>query len=177
MKFDLTEAIGILESTPLILDKQLAGLSKNWLSNNEGESTWTPAQIVCHLIHCEDDDWIPRLKIILNNAGEKKFKPFDRTFGFENADKFTINELLDEFRNKRNENLEYLKSLKLDENDMDKKGIHPDFGEVTLRQLLSTWVVHDLSHIAQINRVMSFQYKDETGPWKKYFPILSKRKL
>lgn len=176
MKFNLKEALEILESTPSVLEKLLGNLNQNWLSKNEGKNSWTPAQIICHLIHCEDDDWITRLDIILKNE-DKTFKPFDRTFGFEKAESESINTLLNEFKRKRNDSLQYLKSLNLNEDALDKRGIHPEFGEVTLRQLLATWAVHDLSHTSQITRVMSYQYKEETGPWKQYLPILNSKKI
>jgi hypothetical protein len=174
MEFELNKSLEILESTPAVLEKQLKGLSKEWLIQNEGDGTWTPAEIVCHLIHCEEDDWITRTKIILSDSKDKKFLPFDRTKGFENSKTQTITELLTEFKSLRVQNLVYLKSLKLTEKNMKQPGIHPDFGEVTLKQLLATWVVHDLSHISQINRIMAKQYSDEVGPWKQYLPILEK---
>jgi hypothetical protein len=174
MKFDLSKSLEILQSTPYILEKQLCGLSVDWLMQNEGEGTWSPAEIVCHLIHCEEEDWITRMKIILSDEKNKKFKPFNRTKGFEKSKEQTIIELINEFKNLRGENLKYLKSLNLTDKDLNKTGIHPEFGEVTLNELLSTWVVHDFSHIAQISRIMAKQYKKEVGPWKKYLPILEK---
>ncbi|MEO8210206.1 MAG: DinB family protein [bacterium] len=174
MKFDLSKSLEILQSTPYVLEKQLCNLSNEWLIQNEGEGTWNSVEIICHLIHCEKEDWIARMKIILNDKGNKKFEPFNRTKGFEKSKVETITELVDEFKKLREENLDYLRSQMLTENDLDKTGIHPDFGEVTLKQLLATWVVHDLSHIAQINRVLAKQYTDEVGQWKEYLPILKK---
>lgn len=172
MNFDLNKSLEILETTPFVLEKQLAGLSKEWLMSNEGQGSWTPAEIVCHLIHCEKEDWIARMKIILSNSKERKFEPFNRTEGFEKSNTHTIAELVNEFKSLRVNNLNYLQSLKLTEDDLNKTGIHPGFGEVTLKQLISTWVVHDLSHIAQINRIMAKQYSGEVGPWSQYLPIL-----
>ncbi len=172
MKFDINKSLEILHSTPLVLEKQLSDLSRDWFMNNEGEGTWTPAEIICHLIHCEEEDWTERMKIILSDEEDKKFKPFNRTKGFEKSKTQTIKELLTEFKLLRKNNLKYLKSLKLSDSELSKTGIHPDFGEVTLGQLLATWVVHDLSHIAQISRVMANQYADEVGPWSEYLPIL-----
>lgn len=177
MKFNLKESVSILSSTPDVIDSLLSNLTTDWLMSNEGVDTWSPAEIVCHLIHCEDDDWITRMKIILSDDKVKMFTPFDRTFGFEKANTNSIDVLINEFKSKRKKNLEYMSSLNLNENDLNKKGVHPDLGEVTLKQLLATWVVHDFSHIAQINRILAKQYKDETGPWRKYFPILEERKL
>jgi SAM-dependent methyltransferase len=174
MKFSISKALEILNSTPEVLEKGLSGLSTEWLLSNEGEGTWSPAEIVCHLIHCEEDDWVTRMKLILSETDDKTFRQFDRTKGFEKSKLKTISELLDEFRVLRESNIAYLISLKLTDTQLNKKGIHPVFGEVTLKQLLSTWAVHDLSHIAQINRVMANLYADEVGPWIDYLSILKK---
>lgn len=174
MNFNLNKSYEILSSTPSVLEKMLCGLSQEWIMQNEGEGTWTPAEIVCHLIHCEEDDWIARLKIILDETSDKKFKPFERTLGFENSKEKSISELVNEFKKLRAENLIYLKDLNLNAEQLEKTGIHPDFGEVRLKQLLAAWVVHDLSHIAQICRVMSKQYSEEVGPWKEYLPVLKR---
>lgn len=174
MKFDLNKSLEILQSTPSVLEALLCGLSKEWLMQNEGEDTWNSAEIVCHLIHCEEEDWIERMKIILRDEGNKKFAPFNRTEGFEKSKERTIKELVDEFGKLRKDNLEYLRSIKLTEKDLIKTGIHPDFGEVKLNQLLATLVVHDLSHVAQINRILAKQYRDEVGSWIEYLPILNK---
>ncbi len=168
------KSIEILSSTPAVLKEQLEGLSREWLFVRESKDSWNPAEIVCHLIHCEKDDWLPRIKIILSDAARKEFRPFNRTEGFEKSESQTINELLTEFSILRKENLEYLKSLPLDNEHLNNTGIHPEFGEVTLKQLLSTWVVHDLSHIVQINRILAKQYADEVGPWISYLQILKK---
>lgn len=150
MEFSISRALEILNTTPAVLEKQLSGLSPEWLMQNEGEGTWTPAEIVCHLIHCEEDDWVSRMKLILSETDDKTFRPFDRTKGFEQSKTNTISELLDKFRILREKNIAFLISLKLTDNELNRKGIHPAFGEVTLKQLLATWTVHDLSHIAQI---------------------------
>ena len=175
MEFSISNALEILNSTPAVLEKQLTGLSSEWLMSNEGEGTWTPAEIVCHLIHCEEDDWFARMKIILSDSEGKTFKSIDRTKGFENSKIKTTSELLDEFRVLREKNIAYLISLKLTDTELNKKGIHPVFGEVTLKQLLSAWTVHDLSHIAQISRVIANQYADEVGPWAEYLPFLKRK--
>lgn len=174
MKFTLIRSLEILKSTPDVLEKQLTGLSTEWLFQNEGEGTWNPAEIICHMIHCEEDDWVTRIKIILSETDSKAFRPFDRTEGFEKSMTHSISELLMEFRILREKSTAYLISLNLSESDLNKKGIHPSFGEVTLRQLLAAWTVHDLSHIAQISRVLAYQYSDDTGPWIKYLPIINK---
>ncbi|MDF1695454.1 MAG: DinB family protein [Saprospiraceae bacterium] len=173
MKFDLQKSIEILERTPDTLATLLDGLSDDWLHNNEGKDTWSPYTIIGHLIHGEKTDWPVRAKIILSNSENKTFEPFDR-FAQLNATTTSIQDLLDEFKSLRKKNLEYLTSLTLEDIDYIKKGIHPELGEANLKQLLSTWVVHDLGHIAQITRVMAKQYKEEVGPWKAYLGILKK---
>jgi len=175
MEFSISRALEILSATPAVLEKQLSGLSTEWLMQNDGDGTWTPAEIVCHLIHCDEDDWVIRMKLILSETDDKTFSPFDRTKGFEMSKTKTISELLDEFRVLREKNIAYLISLELTDTELNKKGIHPVFGEVTLKQLLATWTVHDLSHIAQISRVMANQYACEVGPWIEYLPFLKKK--
>ena len=175
MEFSISRALEILSATPAVLEKQLSGLSTEWLMQNEGEGTWTPAEIVCHLIHCEEDDWVSRMKLILSNTDNKTFSPIERTKGFEQSKTNTISELLDRFRFLREKSIAYLISLELTDTELNKMGIHPVFGEVTLKQLLATWTVHDLSHIAQISRVMANQYVCEVGPWIEYLPFLKKK--
>ena len=172
-KFNLKEAIEILERTPAVLISFLSGLSDRWIYNNEGGESWSPYDIVGHLIHGEKKDWIGRTKIILEHGEEKPFEPFDRFAQFKDSKGKTLNDLLKEFAKLRTENIEVLNKLNLNEIDFNKKGIHPGLGSVTLKQLLSTWVVHDLSHIRQISRVMAKQYKDEIGPWGRYLPVMS----
>ena len=173
MKYKQTEAIEILDQTPRTLKSFLGHLSEQWLYNNEGEGTWSPYDIVGHLIHGEKTDWMPRLQIILSDAEHKTFEPFDRFAQFENSKGKSLSQLLDEFERLRQNNLITLKDLNLTDTQLERKGIHPEFGEVTLSQLLSTWVTHDLAHIAQISRVMAKQYKTEVGPWVSYIPILN----
>ncbi|HMS33407.1 MAG TPA: DinB family protein [Ignavibacteria bacterium] len=175
MEFSISSALEILNSTPAVLEKQLAGLSSEWLMSNEGKGTWTPAEVVCHLIHCEEDDWVARMNLILSDTDNKAFRPFDRSEGFNKSMTKTISELLDEFRVLREKNVAYLISLNLTDTDLNKKGIHPAFGEVTLKQLLSAWTVHDLSHISQICRIIANQYAEQVGPWTKYLPFLKKK--
>ena len=173
MKFSIERSLEILSNTPFVLDHLLKGLSDEWLYSNEGPETFSPYDIIGHLIHCDKTDTMERLDIILNRQ-DKRFAPFDRFAMYIESKGKTIDELLSEFRILRENNLKTLSGLKLTGNELDKKGIHPQFGEVTLRELLATWVVHDLSHIAQICRVMAKQYKDETGPWIEYLRILQK---
>lgn len=175
MEFEIKKAIEILERTPAMLEAMLLGLSAEWLKENEGENTWSPYDVVGHLIHGEKTDWLPRSKMILSNLADKSFEPFDRFAQMnEHQEQKTIEALLQEFRALRTKNLEDLKSLSIQAADWSKKGIHPEFGEVSLKQLLSAWVVHDLGHISQISRVMAKQYKSAVGPWLAYLEILRK---
>jgi DinB superfamily len=173
MLFNIKESLMILEKTPGILENLLTGLDKEWIFSNEGKDTWSPYDVIGHLIHGEKTDWIHRMKIILNEKN-KQFVPFDRFAQFENSKGKTMTELLDEFKRLRTENLHILGTLSLTEEMLNRKGIHPEFGEVTLKQLLATWVVHDLGHLCQVSRVMAKQYGEEIGPWVKYFSIFNK---
>lgn len=173
MKFDLNKSYEILERTPAVLKTLLKGLGDEWLMQNEGPETFSPYDVIGHLIHGEKTDWAVRAKIILEFGIEKPFEPWDRFAQYEESRGKSLHEMLDEFEKLRNGNISWLKSQELKEEDFDKKGMHPSLGEVTLRNLLSTWVVHDLTHIAQITRVMAKQYKEEMGPWPEFFRILN----
>jgi hypothetical protein len=172
MKFEVGKAIEILERTPIVLNSLLRGISSEWNMNNEGADTFSPYDVVGHLIHGEKTDWVVRAKIILSHGPDKPFDPYDRFAQFEESKGKSVEELLDEFDLLRKENITWLQSLQLTEEDLARTGIHPVLGEVTLRNLLSTWVVHDLTHIAQITRVMAKQYVGEMGPWPQFFRIL-----
>jgi uncharacterized damage-inducible protein DinB len=172
MNFTLEKSIEILERTPGVLTAMLQNISAEWTSRNEGGQTWSVYDIIGHLIHGEKTDWIPRADIILSKKTDKNFEPFDRLAQLEESKGKSLTQLLDEFSLLRKKNIEYLRSKKLTSKHLEEKGIHPVFGEVTLSQLLSTWVVHDLNHIAQISRVMAKQYKAEVGPWIEYLRIL-----
>jgi len=172
MKFNLDDAVTILERTPFILQSQLKNLSEVWTHCNEGSDTWSTFDVLGHLLHGEKTDWIARLEIILSEGDNKTFTPFDRFAMFEESKGKNLNQLLEEFKAARKQNLETLKFKKITEIDYSRKGIHPVFGEVTLSQLLSCWVAHDLDHLAQINRVMAKQYKEEVGPWIDFLGIL-----
>lgn len=173
MKFDLNKSYEILERTPAVLKTLLKGLGDEWLMQNEGPETFSPYDVIGHLIHGEKTDWAVRAKIILEFGIEKPFEPWDRFAQYKESRGKSLHEMLDEFEKLRNGNIGWLKSQELKEEDFDKKGMHPSLGEVTLRNLLSTWVVHDLAHIAQITRVMAKQYKEEMGPWPEFFRILN----
>jgi len=172
MDFKLDKAVEILERTPGVIEELLKGLSQEWIMNNEGSDTWSPYDILGHLIHGEKTDWIVRMEIIISDNNDKTFQPFDRFAQFEQSKGKTLQQLIDEFKELRNQNIAILNSKKITGSTLNKTGIHPAFGTVTLGQLLSTWVVHDLGHIAQIARVMAKQYKTEVGPWQAYLPIL-----
>lgn len=172
MNLNLKKLIEILERTPDVLSVMLKDVSSEWTSVNEGGESWSAYDVIGHLIHGEKTDWIPRVEIILSNEEQKKFEPFDRFAQFEDSRGKSMTQLLDEFKSLRKKNIETLRSKNITEKDFGRKGIHPAFGEVALSQLLSTWVVHDLNHIAQISRVMAKQYKEEVGPWVQYLRIL-----
>ena len=171
MHFDINKSLEILERTPLVLDTMLEGLSEEWIYSNEGHGTWSPYDILGHLIHGEKTDWVPRMEIILSQKGDCAFESFDRFAQFSEDDK-TMKQLLDEFESIRKLNIERLRSKNLTQHHFELVGLHPAFGTVTLSQLLSTWAVHDLNHISQISRVMAKQYKEEVGPWVEYLRIL-----
>ncbi len=172
MEFDFDRSITLLHATPLILQSWLDQLPLDWILSSEGEDTWSPFDVVGHLIHGEKTDWIPRTEIILSEGEGKKFEPFDRFAMFNESKGKTIHDLLSEFEDLRRQNIERLRSLHITETDFDKTGVHPDLGVVTLRQLISTWVAHDLDHLGQIAGVMARQYKEEVGPWREYLGIL-----
>lgn len=172
MKFDLEKSISLLERTPKVLRVLLKDLSSDWTLQNEGINTWSPFDILGHLIHGENTDWIIRSEIILNDYPDKTFVAFNRVAHFKNSQGKTLNELLDEFEKLRIVNINKLKSMNISEEKLHLTGIHPEFGNVTLKQLLATWVTHDLGHITQISRVLAKQYKGEVGPWIQYLGIL-----
>lgn len=172
MKFNLNKSIEVLERTPRVVTELLSGLSEDWITNNEGGDTWSPFDVVGHLIHGEKTDWITRTKIILANKNET-FEPFNRFAQFEDSKGKSLEELLDQFRQLRKENVETLKSLDIQDDDFNKTGIHPALGPVKLSELLSTWVAHDLGHIYQITRVMAKNYKDEIGPWNQFLRVVN----
>ncbi len=172
MKFSIHQSIEILERTPIVLQNLLQGLSAEWTSNNEGGETWSAYDVIGHLIHGDKTDWLTRAELILSDNAEKQFQPFDRFAQFENSKGKTLKQLLSDFAEVRNANIKRLKSLNITERDLKKTGVHPTFGEVTLSQLLSTWIVHDLDHISQIARVLAKQYKNEVGRWIEFLKIL-----
>ena len=169
----MDEAVAVLTRTPATLDALLRGLPDGWIKAKEGGSTWSPFDVVGHLIHGEETDWVPRAKIILAHGEARAFDKFDRTAQFKASEGRTLASLLDEFAALRQKSLHQLAELHLTAADLDRRGRHPELGVVTLRQLLATWVAHDLDHVVQITRVLARQYSDEVGPWRAYLRIIS----
>ncbi len=172
MDFELTSARDILARTPVVLTSLLKNLPDDWAKKNEGPDTWSSFGVVGHLIHGELTDWIPRTRIILEHGAGKTFEPFDRFAQFDVSSRKSLNQLLEEFSALRKRNLTALDDLDLTTEHLDLEGRHPDFGVVTLKQMLSTWVVHDLGHIGQIVRTMAKLYSSEVGPWAAYLRVL-----
>jgi DinB family protein len=172
MDFSLSEAVPVLERTPRTLHQMLGGLPGPWVTGTEGPDRWSPYDVVGHLIHGERTDWIPRTEIMLQHGDAVAFPPFDRFAQFAASRGKSLAELLDEFAHLRAASLERLAELRLQPADLGRRGRHPELGPVTLGQHLATWVAHDLSHIAQISRVMAKQYTLAVGPWRAYLPLL-----
>ena len=173
MKYSLERSYEILDRTPVVLQDLLSGLPDDWVMPNEGPETFSPYDVIGHLVHGEKTDWTVRTKMILEFGNTKTFEKYDRFAQYEESKGKSLQQLLDEFAAIRKENMVWFKALNLTEDDLDKQGLHPVLGDVTLRHLLATWVVHDLTHIAQITRVMAKQYKTEMGPWPEFFRILN----
>ena len=172
MEFQLDHAKEILRRTPDTLNSLLRHLPEEWALANEGPETWSPFDVVGHLIHAEEADWIPRAKIIMEYGEERAFEPFDRFAMFEKSRGQSLGDLLDRFEQLRGESLKELEVMNLRPEMLGKRGMHPELGVVTLSQLLSTWVVHDLGHIGQTVRVMAKQYGEAVGAWQTYLPVL-----
>ncbi|CAN5376038.1 hypothetical protein BH11BAC5_BH11BAC5_15210 [soil metagenome] len=172
MNFSLDKSIEILERTPAVIAALTTGLSPEWTDSNEGADTWNVFDVVGHLVHGDRTDWIVRAELILSDSDNKAFSQFDRFAQFENSKGKTLLQLLDEFKTVRTASIDRLRKLQITGDDLAKTGLHPTFGRVSLSQLLSTWVVHDLDHIAQISRIMAKQYKEQTGPWIEFLKIL-----
>lgn len=174
MAFDLAQTVEILERTPRVLDALLRGSSPGWHLGNEGPATWSAYDVVGHLIHAEETDWIPRARIVLEFGEGRSFEPFDRFAQERRFAGWSLEQLLDRFAEVRRETLEILRGFALTEEQLERRGRHPELGPVHLRQLLATWAVHDLGHLAQIGRVMAKRYQEEVGPWRAYLPVLDR---
>jgi hypothetical protein len=173
--FQLDQALLVLARTPATLDAWLRDLPEEWIRADEGADTFSAFDVVGHLIHGERTDWIPRLARTLEHGEQVPFDPFDRFAQRAMSDGKTLNALLDEFALQRDHNLAYVRTLNLTGDQLGSRGKHPELGSVTVAQLLATWVVHDLGHIAQIARVMSKRYTAAVGPWKAYLPVLTRK--
>ena len=172
MQQDLQKTVAILSRTPAALDALLRGLPDEWTRTNEGEETWSAFDVVVHLIHCEEADWMPRVRMIVEHGEAQEFAPLDRWGGMRESQARPLDELLDEFSRRREESLEAVRALRLREDDFVRRGRHPALGVVTLGELLATWAAHDLNHLHQMSRVMAHQYREAVGPWSKYLGVL-----
>lgn len=174
MSFDLARGIALLDRTPTVLRTLLGGLSDEWTRANEGPETWSPFDVVGHLIDGEETDWMARARIILAQGEERRFEPFDRFRHLRVNQGKPLSDLLDRFERLRSRNLEDLRAMDLGPEELALTGEHPDFGAVTLEQLLATWVTHDLNHLAQIARVMAVQNREAVGPWAEFLSVLQR---
>ena len=172
MKFQIEQAVEILAQTTATVKSLLGNLSDEWIKNEADAESWSAFDIVGHLIHGEETDWIPRAEIILAQGENTTFETFDRFAQFEKSKGKTLNELIENFVALRAKNLDALRAMNLTEEKLKLKGIHPELGEVTLEQLLATWAVHDLTHIRQIATVLARKYAENVGAWKEYLSIL-----
>jgi hypothetical protein len=172
MRFELAKAVEVLRQTPYTIERMISGLSDEWTASRGDQEDWAPYDVVGHLIHGEETDWIPRAQIILAQGESRVFDKYDRLAQFERSRNKSLGDLLTEFAHLRSANLEKLMGWQLTAEQLQLKGTHPALGEVTLENLLATWPVHDLTHIRQIAIFMAHQYEDAVGPWKQYLSIL-----
>jgi hypothetical protein len=170
MAIALPHTISLLARTPAALDALLRDLPEAW--RNEGEHTWSAFDVVGHLVHGERTDWMRRVRIVLQFGETRPFEPFDREGFVRESQGKSLAQLLDEFARLRSENLDELRALDLQPEDLDRCGRHPALGVVTLSQLLATWAAHDLTHLHQISRILAHQYRDAVGPWSQYLGVL-----
>jgi DinB family protein len=168
----LDSTLALLERTPATLISWLDGLPDEWNRTNEGEGTFSPYDVIGHLIHGEKTDWIPRARIILEHGSSRPFDRYDRFAQLQESAGRSLGALLSEFDRLRRENLTTLRNWKLSDADLERGGMHPVLGPVTLRQLLATWAAHDMTHVHQIARTMAFQYRDAVGPWVAYLGVM-----
>jgi len=171
-EFAVAEAEAILRRTPGVLQSLLADLPDVWLHESDGPDRWTPAEVLVHLIEGERELWVPRMDAILRAPSGGKFSAFDRESNFDRARTTPVRDLLTEFATLRSGSLHALRSREITDSDLLRTGIHPEFGPVTLSQLLSTWTTHDLAHLTQITRTMARQYAEAVGPWRAYLRVL-----
>ena len=174
MDFDLTAGVAVLRRTPDTFRALLAGLPAEWTDATEGPETWSPHAIMGHLVHTERAGWITRARVVLAQGESPRFAPLDRFAQFRESEGKTMAELLDEFARLRAESVAEVEGWRLTHAQLALEAEHPAFGPVTLRQLLATWVAHDLGHLAQTTRVMAKQYRDAVGPWRAYLPVMDR---
>lgn len=174
MNFNINKSIDLLQRTPFVLEALLKDIDPDWAHCNEGEDTFSPFDVLGHLIHGEKTDWMQRLEIILSDKSDKTFQAYDRFAQYEESRGKSMNQLLEEFKLLRAQNIKLLQAKKLSASDFEKTATHPSLGTVSLRELLSTWTVHDLSHLAQISRVICKHYSEDVGPWREFLPILTR---
>ena len=172
MEFSLDATIAVLERTPATLDAMLRGLPDAWTRSNEGEQTFSPFDVIGHLIHGEKTDWIPRARIILEHGESRPFDRYDRFAQERDSAGKSLDQLLDEFARLRRENLATVRGWNLDDRAFGRRGTHPILGTVTLGHLLATWAAHDLTHVHQISRCMAHQYREAVGPWTKFLGVM-----
>ena len=172
MQFDLERSLQLLERTPKVVEQLLGDLDDSWVKRNMGPGTWSPFEVVGHLIHGEKTDWIPRMRIILERGLSHPFPPFNRQAMLVDYKDRKLRDLIILFKQLRGANILALRHAKLDSSRLNLKGTHPELGKVVLKELLAAWVVHDLNHLAQINRIMAWQYRHAVGPWRAYLGIL-----
>ena len=172
MQHNLQDTISLLSRTPAALNALLRDLPETWTLRNEGDDTWSAFDIVGHLIHGDRTDWMPRARMILQFGETKAFEPFDRRGQERESQGKSLGQLLDEFARVRSESLRELRALSLGPPDLERRGLHPALGSVTLSELLATWAAHDLTHVHQISRVMAHQYREAVGPWSKYLGVM-----
>lgn len=173
MNFSMKEAVEVLERTPKVLEVFFTGLSDAWLACNEGEGTWNASEVLDHLIEGEKSNWIPRLKMILSESEDEPFPEFDRYAHLNKTTDAPLVDRLNEFKERRADNIVMLQELIQHESQLESTGIHPAFGSVKARELISTWVVHDLTHLSQIVRVMAGRYREDVGPWISFLSVLT----
>jgi hypothetical protein len=172
MQQNLQHTMALLARTPSSLNVLLRDLPQEWTMQNEGGNTFNAFDVIGHLIHGERTDWMPRAKRILEFGETRAFDPFDRRAQEAESDGKPLGQLLDEFARLRSDNLAELRSLKLGPEDLNRRGLHPALGTVTLSQLLATWAAHDLTHLHQISRIMAHQYREAVGPWSAYLGVM-----
>ena len=172
MALDLDDTISLLARTPITLNTLLRDLPEIWTQRNEGENTWSAYDVIGHLAHGERADWIPRVKCILLYGDSQAFEPFDRFAQIRESQGKSLSQLLDEFSQLRAENLATVRAMNLEPGDLERCGLHPSLGPVTMSQLIATWAAHDMTHLHQISRILAHQYRETVGPWSQYLGVL-----